>query len=223
MNSVRSKFAHSALSVLAVTSVSACTSSAESPAVVSDAPPSVQAVLDVSQWTSADFDPVWSTDDLASVSEIVAQGVVVAVRPGPTVGNPSDALADLKMAIIEIGEVTLVKGILPATSDGELYVPIVAPSGAEAYADVLPVGSAVVFYGRQIMNEESDGDVPLIDASAGRPAGQPVFRLAHPQGLVIDVSAEQSGELIWPDAGTWAESSIDEALPGGSESGRPND
>ncbi|PJJ61712.1 hypothetical protein [Compostimonas suwonensis] len=167
----------------------------------------------------ADYELARSTEELAGLSEIVAKGVIVDIQAGPVAGLPDDDFSDIEMIVVALGEAELVQGKLPAESDGRVYFPMISPGDPKEFAKNIPLGSKVVLYANRIVNTQSDGDIPLSSPDAGRPKGQPVFRASHPQGLIIDVSPDGSGELVWPEALRWASAPIENTLPGGKELG----
>gem|GEM_PF-2703760 len=165
--------------------------------------------------SAADFDPVGGTEELAALAEVVVRGEVVDAQDGPIAGRPDDEFSDIRVVILSIGNVEVLSGELPAESDGNVYLAISAPMGAEIVRGEVPAGTPVLLYGERIVDERSDGDIPLTDAEAVRPAGQPVFRAAHPQGLVYQFGTGPDSELIWPNAQYTARGTLDDAAPGG--------
>ncbi|WP_133163760.1 hypothetical protein [Cryobacterium zongtaii] len=199
--------------------LSGCSAQVPADGIASESRPSAiaAALLNASALSSADYDPVETTDELAEISEIVVKGRVADVQVGPVVGYLDDELSDIPTVMITIDNVEVEEGELPPESDGKVYVPLIAPGQPEEFGKLIPIGSLVVFYGNQIAQVADKGATPINFFDAGRPAGQPMYGLANPQALVLDVSSDDSGELVWPDANAWAESPIDETLPGGDE------
>ncbi|MFT4136813.1 hypothetical protein [Microbacterium sp.] len=169
---------------------------------------------------SADFEPALSTHALADTAALVARGRLKSASEGPVAGKAGDEFSDIGLLVLELEVKEAVKGALPPSSDGNLYLRIPFPAGPDHFLEIIPPGSDVVVYANEIdASAEGDGQLEVIDPERGAPQGQPVFVLSHPQGLVFDVSSDRSGDLFWPFAGYRAKASIAEALPGGSEVG----
>jgi hypothetical protein len=84
-------------------------------------------------------------------------------------------------------------GRLPAAAAaaGKVYLELPAPGGPEADAfDVpAPKGAGAVLY---LAPAPTRANMPIVDEAAGRPAGQPLFQPANPQGFVI----EDAGDVL---------------------------
>lgn len=159
-----------------------------------------------------DYDEVHSAKELAEMSEIVIEGTLESIEDGPIVGYSEDKLSDIPVAVLSVGEVQVRQGELPPESDGNVYIVMVAPGGSEALRPALPPGTRVGLYGFRIKNEKSDGDIPMINAEAGRPPGQPIYNAYHPQGLVLEVD----GTLYWPLAQVSEKGSLEDAMLDGT-------
>lgn len=169
---------------------------------------------------SADFEPLATTEEIEETSDIVFSGTITDVMPGPVVGNPNDKLSDIRTMVLTIGNVVVSSGSLPTNNNGFIYLDIVSPYSLDQseFTTFVPIGTNMVAYASLYKGPAGSG-IPVTDLSAGRPLGQALFVPSHPQGLVLDASTDDSGELVWPLVGSYAEMLLEEALPGGAATG----
>ncbi|MET3923891.1 hypothetical protein [Arthrobacter sp. UYEF20] len=156
-----------------------------------------------------DYDPFHSTEDLAAVSQVIAQGTVEGVREGRTgTGLHSVVL------ILHTGRV--VKGELPRGNDGNVYLELFGARSSDPlyFTKAFPKGATVVAF----MVPAGDGapregiDATIENPKAGRPDGQALYLPAGPQGLVLQVKEQ---DVVWPLIGERAPGKIADTLPGG--------
>lgn len=183
------------------------------------------AVTELFQGFSADYDVLPTTEDIQKMSEVVISGVVEDIQAGPVFGIPDDDFGDITTMVFKIGNVSVASGELAPSNDGYFYLNIVAPFSAEReeFLETFPIGTEVVSYG---VPYEGPGDIGVTNESAGRPDGQQLYLSAHPQGLAVkthgaDAARSATSEVVWPLTGAVVATELTEALPGGSAAGEP--
>lgn len=157
-----------------------------------------------------DAPDVRNTDELAPWSDIVASGEIVSFADGEVRHETGGSTLPV---IAHIDHVAIHEGSLPETSDGSLYVALVAPAGAQAVAESIPIGTEVLVYG-VVQNAPDDADQsPVVK---GMPTDQPLYGVVHPAGLVFELKTRgEEPALAWPMYGSVVEGgTIEDALPG---------
>ncbi len=127
---------------------------------------------------AADYDPASSPSELADWSTVVVEGRLVDIIAGREHGRNAD---DPSLALT----VTMVVDVDQAfhgQADDPVYVEMPSPGNTPAseYKDVA-VALPVLLY---LIPAQHEPGI-IIDESAGRPKGEPLFQLTNPQGMVI--------------------------------------
>jgi len=185
--------------------------------------PESAAIAEIFSGLLVDYDTLESTRSIEAISDVVITGKVDDVHSGPVFGRPDDDFGDITTVVITISDVTVVSGELPAGTDGNVYLNVLAPNGADRsnFLEAVPRGTELALYALQY---QGDGGMGVIKEADGRPEGQPLYISAHPQGLAIktmftDPSRSNLSEIVWPFTGTVDQIDLAEALPGGTATG----
>jgi hypothetical protein len=134
---------------------------------------------------AADYVHVRTPAELAAQSDLVVRGRIARIARGRIFGSSAtDPVARRSIVVVFSVERTLA-GTLPADSRGRVYVELPA-SGSPSQADLdraTPTTADAVLYLRPAATAS---DTAVVNPSAGRPTGQPLYQPASPQGFVID-------------------------------------
>ncbi|WP_108492351.1 hypothetical protein [Promicromonospora sp. AC04] len=135
---------------------------------------------------SQDYEPVATPAELASQSTLVVEGEISTVTDGRTWGSATDDPGANQSVVLNVAISEIHVGSAPEGSGDTVYVEVPSPGNVafDAYASALPDGLTGVFYLIPAAMDTTD----ILDPDAGRPAGQPLFQMASPQGLVLGSS-----------------------------------
>ena len=155
--------------------------------------------------------------ELASDVDIVATGRFVRFQPGRTSASTVNPAFTSTSTVMVLDDVRLVQGRLPEGSDGNLYVEVRVGGAEESVpqeaADAIPVGTEVLVYARDVSGPDPSPDVSMPDPDAGRPAGQPVYKVQYVQGFALQAADDV---VVWPQIRRAAlPGTLAQALPGG--------
>lgn len=159
---------------------------------------------------SADAPVVTNTEEMVPWSDIVATGVIMSFSDGEV---RHDTGGSTHPVIAHVARVEVHEGSLPEGSDRTLYIALVAPAGAEAVAESIPIGTTVLVYG-VVQNAPDEPDHTTV--VEGMPSDQLLYGVVHPAGLIFELGAQNNETaLAWPMYGGAVEgASIEDALPG---------
>lgn len=128
--------------------------------------------------SAANYEPASSPRELAKWSTLVVEGTVVDIIDGREHGRSHD---DPSLALT-VSMVVEVKQALKGKSRDVVYVemPSQGNTPAGSYKE-LGAGLPVVLF---LIPAEHERGI-IIDETAGRPDGEPLFQLTNPQGMVV--------------------------------------
>ena len=179
-----------------------------------------------------DYEPIESLSAMAADSTVVIRGTIDHIQSGRTMAyTDPTGVSMLESLVIVVRGAEVEAGALDPAGDGNVYIEFralgTALTGSRPYsdcADLVPPGTAIVAYlepawdgTRQPVDgylEPVDITVELTTPSAGRPAGQELYRPAALEGLIWQTPG--STEVIWPLYLGTGPGDIQDALPGGT-------
>ena len=134
---------------------------------------------------SADYNPIAEPAVLAAESSVVIRGTITSVGQGRTYAYGPDDPAANTAIVLEVAVESVEAGQL--TPSDRVFVELPSPGGrpADYYAARLPADLPAVMY----LDEATVMDGDVLDATAGRPAGYPIYRPSSPQGLLVESPA----------------------------------
>lgn len=158
---------------------------------------------------NADYDPASSPADLAQESDLVIVGEAGDPHTGRMFGPAPNSPETLTTIVVPIKVNSVEAGTLPPGSDGTVYLEVLASSGqpTESINDGLE-GRDGIFYLTKFP-DNVPASAELLDADAGRPAGQPLYRATTPQGLLVE-NNDQSGVWSVGDGSTYPDEGLDD-------------
>jgi hypothetical protein len=141
---------------------------------------------------TVDGSPVRSPRELAAASDLVVEGMLVGVGPGPGIGPPSRAITT---AVWTIAVDEVLHGSLP---DGvrRVYVELLALGGPRSIEDArhaLGSGARVLAY--LVSTPIRGTDLPAVEPDAGRPRGERLWTVTGLEGFVL---ADERGRVAQP-------------------------
>jgi hypothetical protein len=138
---------------------------------------------------SADFDHLSTPAELTARSALVVQGKIARFDRGRTFGTSSADPVARRTVVMVLSVDRVLHGTLPVASRGSVYVELPAPGGLplDAFQRTAPRSSDAVLY---LRTAATRADTALVDPDAGRPAGQPLYQPANPQGFVIEAGGK---------------------------------
>jgi hypothetical protein len=149
-----------------------------------DTGPSAVAFANLFKGYGADYTHVETPAALADESALVVEGRIDKIEKGRTIGAAVDALGASPTVVVAVNVTRTHHGALPDRAGGKVYVELSAPRGMDIgrYERAAPKQSTVLFY---LAPAPPATDFPVVDPDAGRPAGQPLYQPASPQGFLI--------------------------------------
>lgn len=151
-----------------------------------------------------------SPAELAAWSEVVVDGTIERFQDGRIWGETRESAAYTVVMVVKVTNVY--KGSLPRGSNGRVYVEFLSGGRvrADAYDKAAPRDANVLLY--LIPDwKETPGNPPLLNPTAGRPKGQPLWDLTTPQGFFL---ATPSGAVLQArDFASYPDASIGQFLP----------
>lgn len=208
-----------ALGIAATLALGGCTASGSPADVEGDSAStgaSVEGLHSLVADIAFDYDDVQSNDELAQLSDAVFSGRVVRIKNGPQYGKGGDGLTEIRSVVVEVQVTDVVKGSVDRGRSA--HVVIYAPVGVDAarWRSELPEGTRVIVYATESGADDRPGNgLDTIDASAGRPAGAPLYVPAV-QGFTVELP---DGTLYWPLTDVVRKDDLAAALPGGDAVG----
>jgi hypothetical protein len=165
---------------------------------VSDGPgPDVDGGVEAQQFAAAlapwasDYDPAAGPVDLANRSQVVVLGRIVALREGRSFADGPEQVWS-GTAVMEVAVERVLAGELSDPEHSSIYVELFRDLRLEATAldAMAPKEARVLLYVNEIPDPPTadPGYLPeaVINAGAGRPAGQPLVFPTTPQGFLME-------------------------------------
>jgi hypothetical protein len=146
---------------------------------------SVEAFAALFKGYGADYTHVDTPAALADESKLVVEGRIAKIAKGRTIGVAVTHPGASPTVVMAVTVTWVHRGALPDGANGTVYVELSAPRDRDfgRYDRAAPKQSPVLLF---LTPAPPATDFPVVDPNAGRPAGQPLYRPASPQGFLIE-------------------------------------
>jgi hypothetical protein len=212
---LNSKFATATISLILMLGGTGCTQQASVPdashssTVLSDPSASSRDVLSMFRGTSNDVDLVDDPDQLTAGNEVVIQGEIVGFARGREWQFGGAGTEPLLSTVMEVRVTKAFKGADKVTG-GTVYVEHFLAAGVTP--GELNTKLAGYQCGLYLIKAAGWGVPGLLDATAGRPEGEPLW-VTGAQTFVVQDKTES--EVVWPRLDTVQSGRLEDAMPGG--------
>jgi len=173
---------------------------------------SVRAGGEPSTGLHEDFQPVGGPAALEKMSSVVVEGVTGDPQEGRIWGSSAKDPGAITSIVVPIQVSKVLAGEVDPASNGTVFLELFASDGPDrASIEKGLVDRDGVFYLYR-MPDRLSKYTEIVDLSAGRPSGQPLYQPASPQGTFIESSSDNG---VW-SVGTseWFPSaSLDDVAP----------
>jgi hypothetical protein len=213
---LKNKFVTATVTLIFLLGGTGCTQQASLPdashnaTVLADPSASSRDVLSMFRGASNDVDLVDDPDRLTAGNEVVLQGEIVGFTRGREWQFGGAGTEPMSSTVMEVRVTKAFKGSDKITG-GTVYVEHFLAAG------VTPdeLNSKLVGYrcGLYLIKAADSGVAGLLDATAGRPEGEPLW-VTGAQTFVVQDKTES--EVVWPRLDTVLAGTLEDAMPGGS-------